>query len=115
MLISEKQEKSKKQKKLRTAEYYDMTSIFDELYAKSKNNEVFTNLMELISSRENILLAYRNIKKNDGSMTAGVDKQTILNLSKIPEEKFVDIVMRKLEWYKPKPVRRVEIKKPNGK
>ena len=72
MLISEKQRKTKKQKKLRNAEYYDMTSIFDDLYDKSKNNAVFTNLMELISSRENILLAYRNIKKNDGSMTAGV-------------------------------------------
>lgn len=115
MLISKKQEKPKKQKKLRNAEYYDMTSIFDDLYAQSKDNKVFTNLMELVSARENILLAYRNIKKNDGSMTAGVDRLTILNLSRIPEEKFVDIVKRKLAWYKPKPVRRVEIKKPNGK
>jgi len=46
---------------LRHAEYYQMQKSFDELYSKSKNNEIFTDLMELILTRENILLAYRNI------------------------------------------------------
>ena len=47
---------------LRHAEYYGMQPVFDELYRKSKNGEIFTNLMEIILRRENILLAYRNIK-----------------------------------------------------
>jgi RNA-directed DNA polymerase len=112
MLVSEKH---KKQKKLRHAEYYDMTSIFDNLYAESKNGKVFTNLMDTIQSEENIKLAYRNIKKNKGSTTAGVDKLTIRNLEKISDDKFVATVKRKLAFYKPKPVKRVEIPKPNGK
>ena len=33
---------------LRHAEYYDMQHIFDDLYQKSKEGKVFTNLMELI-------------------------------------------------------------------
>lgn len=49
---------------LRHAEYYGMQNAFDSLYAKSCKGEIFTNLMELILSRENILLAYRNIKAN---------------------------------------------------
>ena len=52
---------------LRHAEYYDMQNIFDSLYAKSKNGYIFENLMDLILKRENILLAYRNIKNNTGS------------------------------------------------
>lgn len=62
---------------LRHAEYYGLQGMFDNLYARSKNGEVFTELMPLILSRENILLAYRNIKANTGSKTAGTDKLTI--------------------------------------
>ena len=62
---------------LRHAEYYEMQGVFDDLYARSKCGEEFTNLMSLILSRENILLAYRNIKTNAGSKTAGTDGLTI--------------------------------------
>lgn len=54
---------------LRHAEYYGMQDTFDELYQKSQNGEVFENLMDLILSRDNILLAYRNIKANKGTTT----------------------------------------------
>ena len=54
-----------------------MQGTFDELYQKSQNGEVFENLMDLILSRDNILLAYRNIKANKGSYTAGTDKKNI--------------------------------------
>ena len=62
-------EKGKKRKKIRHAEYYDLVSQFDKLYADSKSGKCFTNLMELITSEENIKLAYRNIKRNTGSGT----------------------------------------------
>ena len=68
---------------LRHAEYYDMQSIFDDLYARSKNKEKFTNLMELIVSQDNTLLAYRNIKSNGGSMTPGTDGKTIADLESL--------------------------------
>ena len=44
---------------LRHAEYYGMQPVFDELYRKSKSGEIFTNLMEIILRRENILLRSR--------------------------------------------------------
>lgn len=113
MLTSEKQ--SIKKNYLRYAEYYDMTDVFDKLYADSLNGKEFTNLCSIISCRDNILLAYRTIKRNGGSGTAGTDGLTIRNLEKIDADKFVSIVQSKLSYYQPKPVRRVEIPKPNGK
>jgi len=106
-------EKKLKRQKLRNAEYYDFQAIQDELYEKSKRNEVFTNLVELITMRENIGLAYRNIKKNKGSKTAGVDKKTIDDLAKWQDEQLIDYVRARLQCYKPQAVRRVEILKDN--
>ena len=104
-----------KQKKLRHSEYYDLQPVFDKLYADSQNGKIFTKLMEIIISEENIRLAYRNIKRNGGSNTAGTDKLTIKDIEKFSVEQYVGIVQRKLMFYKPKPVKRVEIPKPNGK
>ena len=104
-----------KQKKLRHSEYYDLQNCFDNLYAKSKRSVVFTNLIEIISSEENIRLAYRNIKRNSGSHTSGTDNMNINDIEKISVEKLVEIIQRKFQFYKPKPVRRVEIPKANGK
>lgn len=104
-----------KQKKLRHSEYYDMQPVFDKLYADSKSGKIFNSLMDIIRSEENIRLAYRNIKRNSGSNTAGTDKLTIKDIEKLPVEQYVGIVQRKLMFYKPKPVRRVEIPKSNGK
>ena len=104
-----------KQKKLRHLEYYDLQNVFDELYSKSKDGKVFNNLMKIIQSEENIKLAYRNIKRNSGSYTAGVDKLNIADIEKISSDDYVSQIRNKLTWYKPKPVKRVEIPKPNGK
>ena len=52
-------------------------NTYTDLYERAKNGEHFTNLMPLVLSEENILLAYRNIKNNTGSNTAGTDKLTI--------------------------------------
>lgn len=104
-----------KKSKLRNAEYYHMQDTFDMLHEQSNNGSSFKNLMSMISSVENIKLAYRNIKKNTGSKTAGVDGRTIDHISELTEEQFVGFVRNKLRDYKPKAVRRVEIPKPNGK
>lgn len=37
-----------KKQKLRNAEYYDMQSVFDKLYADSKKGRIFTYLVEII-------------------------------------------------------------------
>lgn len=107
--------KTLKRNTLRHAEYYDLTATFDKLYADSKSGKIFTNLVEIISSRDNILLAYRELKRNKGSMTAGTDKLNIRDIEKIPTDDFVCAVQKKLDWYAPRPVKRVEIPKDNGK
>ena len=108
-------EKSKISKKLRYAEYYDMQETMDKLYSDSQRGIKFTNLMELILTRENILLAYRSIKKNTGSHTIGIDGKTIKDIENREPDWLVEKVRNKLKFYKPSPVRRVEIPKPNGK
>ena len=103
--------KAKKKSKLRHAEYYDFQKIQDKLYADSLKGREFKHLVELISLPENIRLAYRNIKANPGSQTAGTDGRTIKDLEKLSDQKLVSLVQRKLDWYEPQSVRRVEIPK----
>ena len=102
---------------LRHAEYYGMQQTYDDLYTKSKNGELFPKLMDIVLSRENILLAYRNIKANSGSNTPGTDRLTIKNIGCLSTEEVVDKVRRIVNGkrgYCPKPVRRKDIPKPNG-
>lgn len=111
----ENKKKPLKKQKIRNAEYYDMQTAFDKLYADSVSGRQFRNLVELIQRPENIMLAYRNLRKNSGSKTAGVDKKTISDLNKWSDKKLINHVQRKLGWYVPNAVRRVEIPKDNGK
>lgn len=101
---------------LRHAEYFGMQNTFDDLYTKSKSGEIFTNLMPMILSRENILLAYRNIKANTGSRTAGTDKLTMKDIGRLSPDEVVETVKKIVQGsphgYRPKPVRRREIPKP---
>ena len=115
VLTSKKQVRKRKQRKIRNSEYYDMEKIFDDLYAQGKTDKVFNHLMEIIESEENIKLAYRNIKRNSGSSTAGVDHRTIDNLAILSEEAYVRLIRKQFSNYHPRPVRRVEIEKDNGK
>lgn len=100
-----------KKQKLRNAEYYDFQGVQDKLYEQSKRGKIFKNLVEIITSEENIKLAYRNIKKNTGSYTAGVDNKTIKDLAKWQDDRLIEYVRKKFQWYIPQAVRRVEIPK----
>ena len=107
--------KLEKRQLLRNNEYYTMQSILDNLYNQSCNNKKFTKLMQYITSKNNILLAYRNIKKNKGSTTVGTDNLDISYFKDMDTNEFVTRIQNKLANYIPKSVRRVEIAKPNGK
>jgi len=100
-----------KKQKLRNAEYYDFQNVQDKLYELSGRGKIFTNLIEIITAEENIKLAYRNIKKNKGSYTAGTDRKNIKDLAKWQDERLIEYVRRKFKWYTPQAVRRVEIPK----
>ena len=103
---------------LRHSEYYDLQNKFDDLFQRSLNGERFQNLMDDILSEENILLAYRNIKTNKGSQTPGTDKTTMKEIAKLTPDEVVEkvrfITVGSVHGYRPKPVRRKEIPKPNG-
>jgi RNA-directed DNA polymerase len=94
-----------------------MQETFDILYQNSKdNNTKGIDLLDIITNKKNnILLAYRNIKTNNGSMTAGTDGETIMKFKGMKENKFVELIRKAILDYKPQPIRRVEIPKPNGK
>ena len=100
-----------KKDKLRYNEYYDMQHIYDELYAQSKNGNNFYKLLEIIGSEQNICLAYRNLKINSGSKTAGTDGLTIDDIKHLCDEDIIMKVRRSLDNYQPKSVRRVFIPK----
>ena len=70
--------------------------------------------MNIITTEENIKLAYRNLKKNAGSKTPGTDGKTIAELAKMSEAELIQVVQRKFDWYQPQAVRRKEIPKGNG-
>ena len=72
-----------------------------------------SQLLEEILSRENMRLAYKKVKANKGA--SGIDGITIEEIDDYLKENWVNIrdKIRKRK-YKPKPVRRVEIPKPDG-
>lgn len=92
-----------------------MQEAYDNLYQRSVENQNFKSLMKIIISDDNILLAYRNIKRNSGSLTAGIDGKTIKDIEKLTTERYLDIVKKRFKFYKPRKVKRTEIPKPNGK
>jgi retron-type reverse transcriptase len=100
---------------IRYWDYYDMTETFSDLYDRSSRQESFLHLYDIIISRKNILLAYRTIKSNKGSKTAGTDKKTIDDLKKLTDGEIVTVIQNKLKNYRPKKVRRKLIEKENGK
>jgi RNA-directed DNA polymerase len=92
-----------------------MQDCFDTLYAQSVSGHHFYDLTELMSSKDNIRLAYRNIKRNSGSKTAGTDKLTINDILDLTVEDVIAKVQAMFKWYKLQTVRRVFIPKGKGK
>jgi len=71
-------------------------------------------LLELILSRENLNRAYKQVKKNKGA--GGVDSMQVDGLLPYLKENREELVQSIRDGkYRPKPVRRVEIPKENGK
>ena len=104
-----------KHQRTRNSEYYGMLEVFDNLYDMSKRGKVFKDLMSIITSRENILLAYRNIKNNSGSTCSGIDNLDIEYIKHLPAEKLVKHIQSRFMLYKPQIIRRCYIPKPDGR
>jgi group II intron reverse transcriptase/maturase len=92
-----------------------MQGTLDMIYERSKNDTVGNvDLYKLILQKENILLAYRNIKANTGSKTKGTDTMTIEDFKVMEVDEFIETTRYKIQNYKADTIRRVYIDKANG-
>ena len=107
--------KPKKKQSIRNSEYYNTQKRFDQLYQDSLHGKRFTQLMDIITSEENIMLAYRSIKKNKGSKTKGTNNSTIVQMGEKTPDELISYVRKRLKNFHPHAVRRVEIPKPDGR
>lgn len=103
-----------KKTKLRYNEYFNMQGVFDELYQQSLNGNNFYKLIEIIGSKQNIRLAYKNLRGNSGSRTKGTDGLTIEDIGSLTEDELIERVRNSLDDYRPQAVRRVYIPKPGS-
>jgi len=96
-------------------EYAGAPSISWTLQKEQNSGFKYTNgLLEGIIDRDNLNLAFKKVKANKGSH--GIDGMTVDELLQYLKENGDSLRQSLLEGsYKPNPVRRVEIPKPDGK
>lgn len=86
------------------------------LTKRERENNVFedtNNLLDRVLMKENMKLALKRVIANKGSH--GIDKMRVDELQPFLKENWLNIKQKLLEGtYKPSPVRRVEIPKPDG-
>jgi len=91
-----------------------MQEAFDDLYCLSSKSYKFKNLMQLITCDANILLAYRNIKKNKGSFTKGTNHTNIIDVGEHNPTRLINYVKNRLTNFQPHSIKRIEIPKKDG-
>ena len=79
----------------------------------SVSNYKYERLYRNLHNPEFYLLAYANIAKSQGSMTQGVDGQTLDNMSLPRINRIIESIRNRT--YQPKPAKRKYIPKKNGK
>ncbi|PKD19647.1 hypothetical protein APR41_15635 [Salegentibacter salinarum] len=73
------------------------------------------SLIDKVYALPRLEQAYREVRKNKGSRAQGVDNQSIADFNSALEENLCQLSMELKEGrYKPQPVRRVNIDKPDG-
>ena len=91
------------------------TEILERISQNSlKNrNEVFTRIFRYMLRKDLYYVAYQNLYANNGASTRGVDNDTADGFS----EEYVQNIIERLQngTFQPKPTRRVQIPKANGK
>lgn len=100
---------------LRNNEYYCMQELFDSLYNKSQKGDNFYLLIEYIMREDNLRLAYRNIKTNNGSKTKGISGKNMTFIGNMVLWKYLKEIKETITDYNPSMIRRVGIPKSNGK
>ncbi len=91
----------------------EILKIIAENTVKENNTWEHKQVYRQLYNEDLYLLAYDIIYKNEGSMTPGVDNETIDGFNKNLIQEIIEEL--KTEQYRPKPVKRIEISKKNGK
>lgn len=100
----------------KSADYYNMSKVYEDLYLKSSKNINVKNLIPTIKDKRNMLIAIRCIKSNTGADTAGIDGITFTELLQSHStEELHQMVCNLIDNYETTGVRRVFIPKKNGK
>lgn len=87
--------------------------VLNSLSDKSKNrNYKFERLYRNLYNPEFYLLAYKNVYSNDGSMTPGVDGNSLDGMSSARIQRIINSLRNRS--YQPKPARRTYIEKKNS-
>ncbi|PDZ93735.1 group II intron reverse transcriptase/maturase, partial [Bacillus cereus] len=100
-------DKHKKKQRLRNNEYYHMQEAFDDLYYLNSKSYKFKNLMQLITCDANILLAYRNVKKNKGSFTKGTNHTNIIDVGEHNPTRLINYMKNRLTNFQPHSIKRI--------
>ena len=108
---------TKKPKKAKTEKrgIFDLQATFDKLYSESKNGKNLYENHAYHTFRKQYPPCLPQPKKEQREQDGGTDHKTIKDLETWKEPDLVRYVRKRLEWYIPQPVRRVEIAKDNGK
>ncbi len=107
------------QKTEQQADRLSRTGLENRKYTRARSTDygegkgMSVTIQDLVLDRNNLNQAYLRVKKNKGA--AGIDDMTVDDLLPYPREnKTVLITSLRDGNYKPAPVKRVEILKPNG-
>lgn len=92
-----------------------LIDVLDKMYANSKKDIEFYDLIEIMKNEQTIITATHNIKSNKGSMTVGIDNNDINKYLQMDTNKLIQLIIEYIENYTPRAVRRVYIHKKNGK
>lgn len=95
--------------------YYGKTEICKKLYNWSLGGNKINNLMRVVSSETNILLALKLISDNPGRNTQGTDSLIYKDIASMDANLVVKEVRKYLNYKVPKENRTVYIPKKNGK
>jgi RNA-directed DNA polymerase len=87
----------------------------DFIYAKSRKGKGFNGILEAALNEVTIVTAIHNIKSNKGANTPGVDGSKMDDFLKMDKDELITLLKKTAQNFIPKPVRRIYIKKKNGK
>ncbi len=93
----------------------ELKEKLDFIYSQSKKGKCFHGIMEVAFNEVTITTAIHNIKANKGAKTPGVDNNKIDKYLQMKKDELIRLIQKQVLNYKPRPVKRIYIKKSNGK